>query len=296
MRPEIIDFSDGIPVKAYVRGGCQFPYHWHDTLEIIQVLKGSVSISFGSQELLLNKNDVVIINIDEMHRIIKGEEDNEILFIHIDSRFYRSLLPENCYLFLYCSSVYHESEMPEKYIKLREHVARLVSALNTQSCRADRKNIESILADMLNDITYSFDLLRWGFGTTPFDDKIVERLRQMAKRASSGYDENLFLKDLAAEIDISSYHLSHDIKEKFGLTFLHLLNYSKCAYAAKLLLSTDSRIIDIALECGFSDNKYLNKYFKHFFHHTPSDFRTKYKADNKTLASQALYRDLPLSI
>lgn len=116
----------------------------------------------------------------------------------------------------------------------------------------------------------------------------------MAGRASSDHEISLELKNLAAELDISFYHLSHDIKEKFGSPFLKLLYYSKCEYAAKLLLSTDRRIIDIAMECGFSDTKYLIKHFKQLFHHSPSEFRAMYRADDKTLALQAQYRDLPL--
>ena len=87
MRPEIIDFTNEIPVKAYVRGGCQYPYHWHNTLEILQVLKGSVNIGIGDENLLLGENDIAIININEPHRITKTREDNEILFIQIEESF-----------------------------------------------------------------------------------------------------------------------------------------------------------------------------------------------------------------
>ncbi|MDD4238983.1 MAG: helix-turn-helix domain-containing protein [Desulfotomaculaceae bacterium] len=231
----------------------------------------------------------------ELPRIIKSHKDNEILFIHIDDSFYRNLLPADRYLFIYCCSAYHEAEAPEKYQNLREQIARLVRALNDNPCGDYSKNIGNILTTLLNYLTYNFDFLRWGYGTTAFDEKRVERLQQIAERVSSDYQMNPGLKKLAAEIDISPYHLSHDIKEKFGDTFLKLLYYSKCEHAAKLLLSTGKRIVDIALECGFSDPKYLIKHFKQTFQHSPSEFRKVYQADAKTLASQAQYRDVLLS-
>lgn len=291
MRPEIIEFPNGLPVKIFARSVDQYPYHWHHTLEIVQVLKGSVNMNLGDDNLLLRKNDIAVINIGELHRITQSRE-NEILFIQIDADYYQSLMTDNRYLFIYCSSVYHEAESPEKYQVLKEHIAHLVWAFNENPIGEHRENIENILADMLKFITYNFDFLRWGYGTTAFSEKLVERLLQIAESAIGNDEVNLGLKELAATFEISTYHLSHAIKEKFGVTFMKLLNYSKCEHAAKLILSTNRRIVDIALECGFSDVKYLIKYFKQFFQYNPSEFRTMYRADAQTLASQAQYRDL----
>lgn len=299
MRPEIIEFENRIPVKAFVRSVEQYPYHWHDTLEIIQVLKGSVNIGAGDDSLTLHENDIAVINMGELHRIARnpGEatDDNEILFIQIDSAFYRSLLSDNSYLFLYCCSAYHEAAVPQKYEKLREYIARLIGALMEKPRGEHKKYIESILTEMLDYLTYNFDFLRWGYGTAPFDEKLVERLRQIAKHPSSDLGVQVRLKELAAEVGVSLQHLSYDIKDKFGLTFQELLYVSKCEHAAKLLLSTDGRIIDIALECGFSDAKYFVKSFRQLFHANPSDFRKMHRADIQTLTSQVEYRDCPLS-
>lgn len=295
MRPEKIEFMDGMPVTIFVRSVEQYPYHWHDTLEIIQVLKGTVNIGVGDEELLLRENDIAVINVGELHRIIESREDNEILFVQIASDFYRDLLQDKRYLFIYCCSPCHEAQVPEKYKKLREYIVLLVRALNEQPGKNCAKNVESILTAMLSYITYNFDFLRWGYGTMPFDERCVERLRQIAEYANDrGVD--IGLKDMAAKSGISLQHLSNDIKDRFGSTFTELLHYGKCEQAAKLLLSTDLRVIDIAMECGFSDVKYLIKHFKKYFGHTPSEFRKMYAAHGEALASQVRYRDIPIHV
>lgn len=295
MRPELIEFNNGIPAKAYVRGGCQYPYHWHDTLEIELVLKGSVNIGIGDENFLLRENDVAIVNLGELHRITKTHEDNEILFVQIDERFCRSVLPDTGFLFFYCRPAGHEPQAPEKYGALRDYIARLLRAITGKPEAGHKKNIEGILTDMLSYIFRNFDFLRWGFGAIPFDEKLVSRLRQIAGQVSSELDVQIRLKDLAAEAGVSLQYLSRDIKDKFGLTFLELLYYGKCTHALKLLLGTDLRIIDIALECGFSDIKYFVKYFKKFFHTYPSKFREMHRTDFKTLSLQVEYREYPLS-
>ena len=295
MRPETIDFTDAIPVKAYVRGGCQYPYHWHDALEILQVLKGPVRVGIGDDNFWLKDNDIVVINSGELHRIVKTAEDNEILLIQVDERFCRSVLPDNTFLYFYCCSASHEAQAPEKYAAVKAYIARLLRVMLEQPDTNYKRTVEPILAALLADLSREFDFLRWGYGTTPFDEKLVSRLRQIAEQASSHLDVQLRLKDLAAEVGVSMRHLSYSIKDKFGLTFLELLYYSRCAYAVKLLLSTDRRIIDIALECGFSDVKYFVKYFNKYFHSQPSAFRKLHRADRQALASQTEYREYPLS-
>lgn len=293
--PEKIEFINEIPVKAYVRSIGNYPYHWHDALEIIQVLKGSVNIGMGTEDHLLSEGSIAVINSGELHRIEKNVQDNLILFVQIDDCFYKSVLPDSEYSFIYCCSTYHEAEAPEKYDKLKEYLARLVEAINEQSRKAGKKNIESIQTGLLSHLTDNFNYLRWGPGTAAFEEKQVKRLKQMAELINNSQSDNPGLKDLAAEVDLSLYHLSHDIKDKFGYTFKELLFYSRIEQAAKLLLSTNERIIDIAMECGFSDSKYLIKHFRQNYKHTPSKFREMYRADDKTLASQAQYNDYPLS-
>ena len=293
MYPEIIEFPAGLPVKALVRSIKQYPYHWHSALEIIQVLKGSLNISLGDEDLRLQENGVAIVNMDELHRITPSP-DNEVLFLQIDSGFYRQLLPDDRYLFLYCCSVYHEDADPGRYRGLKEHIARLVRAL-LESPGLPSMKTDNLLTGLLDYITCNFDFLRWGCGTTPFGEKQVERIRQIARQISRDYKANPGLVKLAAGVEVSPQHLSHSIREKFGAAFLELLQYSRCEQAAKLLLSTDERVLDIALECGFSDPKYLIRHFKTHYHCTPSEFRRTYRVNDASLAARRQYEEIPLS-
>lgn len=295
MRPESIVFDTDMPVRVFVREMHRYPYHWHDTLEIIQVLKGSVNIDVGDHNVTLHKNGILIINPDEIHRISGTPEGNETLFFQIDGRFCRSVLANNEYLFFYCCSAYCGSPEPEKYGTLKEFLTRLLQTTIEEPDGKYERKIKDTLVAMLSHISYNFDFLRWGFGTAPFNVKIVTRLKQIAVKTTTDQEVSVSLNELASEAGISLKHLSSDIKNKFGATFQELLNYSKCEKASKLLLSTRKRIIDIALECGFSDAKYFVKYFRYFFHCLPSEFRALHQADAQTLNAQVDYRDLPLS-
>lgn len=291
MRPESIAFHNSLPVRAFVRSGNEYPYHWHEELEIVQVLKGSVNMIMGNDELPLREGDIAITNMGEIHRLT-GDGEDEILFVHIDASFCRRVLPDR-YLFIYCCSSYHEAQAPEKYGVLKDYIARLIGLLGAGPQVAGQSAVEKLLTEMLIYTVYNFDFIRWGFGTEPFDEKRVARLRQMAKHMTSDAEVHMGLTALAAELGISLQHLSSDIREKFGMSFQELLCYGRCEQAARLLLGSDRRIVEIAADCGFSDAKYLIKYFRRFFHSTPSEFRKAHQTDSAALALQTRCKDMP---
>ena len=295
MRPELIQFENDMPVKASVVNVDQYPFHWHDALEVIFVLEGQVTVGMGSETHLLKQSDIAIINIDEIHRIDTCGEDGKILLMQIDSAFCEWINPDYRYAFIYCCSPYHEAEAPEKYKKLKEYIARLVFQLSKKPYKDDNKDVKACLKEMLIYMLYSFDYLRWGIGIEEFDKKQVERLKKMYEYMFNHPAEKPAFRDMAEGADVTLCHLSHDIKKKFNQTFQELLHYSRCEHAAKLLLSTDKPITEISAECGFSDPKYLIKHFKLNHQYTPSQFRKMHRTDEKTLALQVRYHEDDLS-
>ena len=134
MRPEQIAFADGMPVKVFVRQVEQYPYHWHDTLEIMQVLNGEVNISLGDHTFDAG-NDVAVTNIGEIHRITDGGIDNMLLIIHIDGDFCRSVLPSTSTSSSTAAQPITKPKCPEVQV-LKEYIARLVQGLGERARRA----------------------------------------------------------------------------------------------------------------------------------------------------------------
>ena len=68
-------------------------------------------------------------------------------------------------------------------------------------------------------------------------------------------------------------YLSHFIKNKLGITFREYVNRLRLERAADLVANTRMRMIDICIDCGYSDYRYLNKAFLEEFKMTPSQMR-----------------------
>jgi len=295
MRPEIIEFPEEMPARAFVGDIAEYPYHWHNALEIIYVLQGRVYVGMEGETHLLAENDIAVINRNEMHRIYKSSGSNKLLIVQADDDFCERVSPEFQYTFFYCCSAYHEAEAPEKYNTLKAYVAQLACSLCQEPYKNQKKIVRNYLEKTLFYMINNFDYLRFGPGIKVFGKKQEARYKKVYEHICKYQGRKQSLKELADEAGISLQHMSYDISDKFGFTFQELLNYSKCASAAKLLLSTDKHISEISTECGLSDPKYLIKHFKLNYHCTPSEFRKLYRGEEEALASQVQYRELPLS-
>ena len=132
----------------------EYPYHWHDTLEIVVVLKGSVRFAIGDENLELQEDQIAAVNPGELHWI-QSDADNEVLSVHIALDFLKKFVPDAvCYI--YCCSAVHEARAPEKYAQLRYRLASLLQDY-------EKPGRHKLVLKKLAEFTYNFDFLRWGF-------------------------------------------------------------------------------------------------------------------------------------
>lgn len=87
-----------------------------------------------------------------------------------------------------------------------------------------------------------------------------------ARRIEGFVDENfshpIRVDEVASLIALSPGHFSRAFRATFGMTFTHHVIQRRIAKAKELLLNTDATIIDIAFDCGLSDQSHLTRLFK----------------------------------
>lgn len=109
------------------------------------------------------------------------------------------------------------------------------------------------------------------------EEKNLERLNRIINYIQENYMHKIFLKDLAANENLDMYYLSHFIKKQLGISFQQYLNKIRLEKAVHLLMQTDRKQIDICIESGFSDYRYLCKMFIKEYGCTPSQYKLQYK-------------------
>ena len=104
---------------------------------------------------------------------------------------------------------------------------------------------------------------------------VVERAKALIE---NGISEDLTVAEIAERINISVHYLCHVFKAETGITPIDYRNSAKLTKAKKLLVSTNSKISDIAVECGFGSASYFSKVFVKNEGITPAEYRTVLKS------------------
>jgi AraC-like DNA-binding protein len=102
---------------------------------------------------------------------------------------------------------------------------------------------------------------------------VGERIREVVAQLSETQLQHLSVEDLARRCGCGRRHLSRILREYFGCSFLSLKMELRLEKAAALLRSTDDKVINIAMDCGFNHLGLFSARFKRRFGANPSEWR-----------------------
>lgn len=89
------------------------------------------------------------------------------------------------------------------------------------------------------------------------------------------YAERLLLPDLACEVGVSRYRLSHGFSRNVGMSLRQYLLTVRLERAKKLLADGQVSITVVAQDVGFGDLPRFDKLFRRYTGLTPSAFRLR---------------------
>ncbi|WP_195262635.1 MULTISPECIES: helix-turn-helix domain-containing protein [unclassified Clostridium] len=281
MRREYVSYQEDAPIKITYANIQEYPIHWHNSIEILYVLRGSVNINIDTDSFELLEKELEIINVDEAHRIYSNE-DNKVLIFHIDPYFFEKYYKDINNIFFYTNSTDDGAQEGEEYDLLRNFLAKLLCEAIQKLDDYD-KEIESILIDLLYHLINNFHYLTYEKEELKEKTEQLARYHRISKYIFNNYDSNITLQEIAKKEFLSPHYLSHEIKYATGNSFTDLVNQTRVEESVKLLLDSDLSISDISDEVGFSHVRYLNKNFKNYYGCTPLQYRKKNKLTEKEL-------------
>ena len=112
-------------------------------------------------------------------------------------------------------------------------------------------------------------------GTT---DMLPNGYRQFSKvidHVEEHYRSKLEVSELARIACLSESQFRKRFMKLFKISPLKFITRIRVQTAAKLLVSSDTPIADIAVKCGFCDQSYLTRQFTSFFGMTPKKYRDR---------------------
>ena len=293
MRREYINYPFELPIKISYLNIKNYPTHWHNSIEIIYVLKGSLHIKIDTDSFTLNEREVEIINSDESHEI-QGMDDNKVLIFNIDPFFFEKYYKDINNIFFYTNSNDDEDQNGPEYEELKTILSQMLCEY-VQKLEDYDEEIEELLITLLYHLVNNFHYLTHEKEELKEKTDQLARYHRISKYIYNNYNNNITLQEIAKKEFLSPHYLSHEIKYATGYSFTDLINLTRIEESIKLLLDSDMSISEISDEIGFSHVRYFNKNFKYYYGCTPLQYRKKYATTEKEYDLSKQFEELSLN-
>ena len=252
--------------------------HIHRDLELGLVLEGALTVQTGGKDYPIGKDDLYLINSMEAHEFA-SEGGCLILAMQFAPALFESFLDQDeRRRFAVDPPVrpYFDRD-PARYTAIRQ----LCSALALDYIGGESSGIRSLAmaATLYNLLLESLPVQ--SLRSTDYLPlrRRTDRLVSVTDYIDANFRRKLLLEEVAEREGLSLYHLSHLFRDTLGISFQDYIKKKRFEYACRLISSTDMTILDISIDSGFSDIRYLNSLFKKEYGCTPSEYRARQTLD-----------------
>lgn len=279
----------GNPLFPYITYLCSIPLdfthvpiHWHDEMEIIYVKKGSGVIMVDFKQYPVSAGTIALIIPGQLHSI---EQNSQDIMEYENIIFHPNILiskkTDTCNTDFFQPLLSGKISIPTLYEPADPQYPEIAACVdaNDEICKTDPEGYQLFIKSQL--FMLFFIIFNKCSKQEPIkkDYKSLEKMKLILKYIENNYMNKITIEDIANEVHLSQSHFMKYFKNTMGTSFIDYLNEYRLTMASRLLLSSDSSILDIAAEVGFDNLSYFNRTFKKHFGQTPSAYR-KHSADN----------------
>ncbi|GGA13241.1 hypothetical protein GCM10008018_67710 [Paenibacillus marchantiophytorum] len=266
---ENIETDEHLPVHLFLHSTHQVPNHWHDSIEILFVLKGKLQLFTKDRYTELNEEDLFLINANDIHAI-EAEENNLVLALQIPIAYLIQVEPLIDRMSFLCNSAAYGRGEQMAFDELRALLAEMM-LLHNKRPQGFALRIQSLLLNLTYLLVQNFRVTDQS--SEKLDNKHRERLLRITSYVKENYNRSINVQQLAQQEYLTVPYLSRFFKEYMGTSFTKYVNAVRLDKAVKDMILTNLSITQIAHDHGFPNLKSFNAVFKEFYRQTPGEYR-----------------------
>jgi AraC-like DNA-binding protein len=253
--------------------------HWHSSIEIVYLLKGSVWAAVDGQVFEVKPRDLVFVNSGSIHGYWGASPDTVMGLLEVKLELFDELLHELRDP-AYRNTIFGKRPFfsAKKDDDIHGRLERLFLDIRKEFLNKKkgwilimRARIYEMAVILLREVPETrqepLDLT-----IRNSNHEIIERVfAQIHKNYS---DPNLNLTNIADMAALSKFYFTRFFKKYTGQTFHSYLSDIRVAHAEEMLLESNLTIMDIAIRCGFGSKETFNRLFKLHTGLSPSLYRS----------------------
>lgn len=250
--------------------------HFHSELEFTQVISGSLHLQTPDEDFILTEGEIALFSPYQPHSAYSSSPAAcTIMTIHVDPKVCIDYMPNITNLVFETSNISNVlSEQKNKEIQsICFHIGYNYYGQKTGFEFRCMSDFNRLMGEFFVYVPHHF------ISDEKLQNSVMieRRMSRILQYIQENYAQKITLKEIAEREHITTSYLSHFFKDNFHESFQSYINSLRFEHALMLVLKTDRKIIDICIESGFSDSKYMNKVFLEKYHMTPKEFRQRYR-------------------
>ena len=259
------NFGARSAIKCSVKTGKYFvESHIHQFSEVVLVRDGSLTVTVDGKTEIAKRNDVVVISPFQVHSFDTESYCNIQLCLFSGDIIPEFTHPNDAYT---CGerAVFTPSYELLVYIKNKiPDTSEELLYMNDSNVDVFRR-VKATMYAINEEYRASIPSIK----STNKGNLLPKLLIWMRKN----FTQDVTMKDAARDLGYTTGYISHSIEAVKNINFRGLLNSIRIEYARTLLEKTDKKIIDIAIESGFSCERSFHRAFLSIVGVTPGVYR-----------------------
>ena len=261
--------------------------HRHSDIELNFVASGRLEYLIGGSRVVLKAGEIAVYWALTPHCIIECSDDSRLGVLHIPlTEFLRWDLPLRIREALLNGSLQTcTSQHPDFDTALfRRWASDLQRSYKPTAITEPMSQYRAVLLEA-EAFLYRFAKLDPSQNNALHPGS-AERLAQLIAQS---YTNQISAKKLADELDLHPHYAMTLFKQAFGLTIHEFVTQHRIAHAQRLLMTTEQRVLDVALESGFQSLSRFYAVFGRFSGMSPRQYRHRHKLESVGQATTSRY-------
>ena len=125
-----------------------------------------------------------------------------------------------------------------------------------------------------------------GTFTHGYSEETVAHIRKAKDYIDANYMNDITLEEIAAQVALSPSYLSHAFKRFYRFSPIQYLTRRRIGEAETLLIHTNKRVTEIAMDMGYETVSNFNNNFSKIIGMSPSQYRKTYRSSDNDLSMQ----------
>ena len=269
---EIVRYQDELKVLCFLTTLYHGMMHFHNDIEIIYMIEGSVFVKAKGEMVLMKKNDIFILEKNIPHDFEGTDEKNAALVMQFNPSFSAGFYPRLSRL-RFTRNLLTPAD-GRIYDEMRRSVLSVVKSFRSKT-EGFSFAITRTVCDICIQIVEDMQTVELTAELVNREERNITRLTRIMEYVNAGYMNRITLKELSALEGLNMCYLSHFIKDNLGMSFQQYLNKVRIKNAERMIAGTDKSNLDICIACGFSDYRYLHKAFVAEYGCTPAQYKKR---------------------